>query len=626
MKRAREGPGVIPFVLSRVQAVRFGDEGEETDAIPTKAPSRELVKIIHARIASCTSPFLWFPPHASFKWKDAIAQPTEVCLAFKDEPWATLLTVENLGSIVENVVERQCRQKGDTLIEWKRYSISFRVREALTKAGYQYKEGDSSLVDGMLDKAMRIGLSFVTDGEPVKTYLTPQKRQRQALCVAQYICRKSLGKLPHGRQCDFSHASLDTEELSTDQKLAGSRILRHLHRHHVAILVGAGGSGKTHLISHLANALSGDTEGSTPTVIAFLAPTNKAASVLTQKVGPLQGRIFGTIHSVTRSLAEQENMVVVFLIIDEASMLSDDHIAMIAKCPPFAAAALLLVGDDLQLPPVAPGEVLRDMMENYTAVRLETNHRAKGDLNDVLQNIRKGDVDISSSQLCFVKDEKTRHSAIQTWAPTLTISIRNREKAGYNIYRVLQTNVDPQRLRYDDFRKENPHSTYLRSFVPFPRMPVVVTSNNYKAMGACRGRTGVIQSASYRRHVAQITLKLDCMETEYEPSMGVQLQGPFWELWRDITVGYAITVHSAQSLGSERVAVLLPPSSSCPLLTLEMLYTALSRASSTFMIFAHSSEMWTECKKLFSRRSKKRVTLLSLLLRQYGRSRPQELQ
>ena len=569
------------------------------------------------------SPFEWFGANSAYRWKDGIADPTAVCLQYAPDAWATVITAGNVGVMVTILVERLCARGGDSMTEWKRHLIAHSLNAALTKAGYAYAEVDAQRVEACLDAAVRLHLVFITDAERSgRTFVTLELYVRRARAAVAYACRGPADLIASGGGAggaSESHPALGS--LSQDQRSGVRKILCDLEQHRLAILIGAGGTGKTHVVSVLGELLRGGECGKD--LHAFLAPTNKAASVLAQKVGRQEGRIFGTIHSTIMSLREKE-CAVALLVVDEASMLGEEHMAMIAACPALAESKLLLVGDDLQLPPVPPGEVLRDLMAYFGCARLEVNHRATtSELSATLDSVRSGAPRLSEQDILHSRDDDERNCAVRDWDPSLVVAIRNREKNGYNICRVREHPIPPHLMRYDDFRKEDPHASFLRSFVPYVGLPLVFVSNNYKQEGAVRGRTGRVLSVENRRHVTQTVVALDALQAPRDEderrgatTSTVMLSSPCWELGKDVAVGYAVTVHSAQSLGSDRVAVLMPPNADCPLLTLEMLYTALSRASGSFRIFT-CGVTWDECSPRFLRRSRRRSTLLDFFLNRH---------
>lgn len=348
MKREHSDGNVVSFCHSRINSVTFGDEGDETMTISTGTPTQKLRDLIFAQIRHELSPFLWFKG-SSFVWKDPIAGPIQVCVAFPQEPWAAILTPSNMKEMVQHTVEKQCKQTGNTIIEYRRASILYRLRQAIAAAGHDMSMEESRSIDDTVDAAVEAGLTFLTKtltNDTIKTYACTLKRFSEGRNAAHYITRAHRGAIDWTNIVSFSSINIITEHLTSEQQTAANQIVRNLADHHFAILVGAGGCGKTHVLKHLGIACQATT--STPMRIAFLAPTNKAVAVLSQKLGPLFQCVFGTIHSISRGFSDSPHHFTL-VVIDEASMLNDEHLSMLSNCGCFANAALLLVGDDLQL-------------------------------------------------------------------------------------------------------------------------------------------------------------------------------------------------------------------------------------------------------------------------------------
>ena len=97
----------------------------------------------------------------------------------------------------------------------------------------------------------------------------------------------------------------------------------------------------------------------------------------------------------------------------------------------------------------------------------------------------------------------------------------------------------------------------------YPGRPLLVTANDY-SLRLYNGDTGVVVARSDGRVAAAFERRGEVVEVSPARLAAVE------------TV-YAMTVHKAQGSQFETVAVLLPPAAS-PILTRELLYTAVSRA------------------------------------------------
>lgn len=137
----------------------------------------------------------------------------------------------------------------------------------------------------------------------------------------------------------------------------------------MAVVKGYAGTGKTTLVSKLICHLA-ELQDLHYSRIAIAAPTNKAVKVLREKIPTVQNMTieYGSIHSfagmrmIERENGEQECKKqgdsklheYGLVIIDEASMISDDLFRIVVSCIR-TFTKVIFVGDPAQLPPVGQG-------------------------------------------------------------------------------------------------------------------------------------------------------------------------------------------------------------------------------------------------------------------------------
>ena len=152
----------------------------------------------------------------------------------------------------------------------------------------------------------------------------------------------------------------------------------------VAVITGGAGSGKTTIIRQAVERLTEAGEN-----VVLCAPTGKAAA----RVREATGYPARTVHSACgffpqegtdelgRSLNPSKAALASVVIIDEASMLSDDILAAVIRTIQ-PSCRLILVGDPNQLPPVSAGYPFRDLIDcgNVPHVHLDVVHRQQGKL------------------------------------------------------------------------------------------------------------------------------------------------------------------------------------------------------------------------------------------------------
>jgi exodeoxyribonuclease V alpha subunit len=175
------------------------------------------------------------------------------------------------------------------------------------------------------------------------------------------------------------------------------RAIRTALERDLLVLAGGPGTGKTSTVAHLLAAVAERRDGA---VIQLAAPTGKAAARLRLATG---GRWpCGTLHQLLESRGEgdfrrhrQRPLNLDLLVVDEVSMVDLALMeALLAALP--EEAGLVLVGDPAQLPPVAPGAPLRDLMAGEPAlalapatVTLRTVYRNDGAIATVAAALRE---------------------------------------------------------------------------------------------------------------------------------------------------------------------------------------------------------------------------------------------
>ena len=162
------------------------------------------------------------------------------------------------------------------------------------------------------------------------------------------------------------------------------------------VLAGGPGTGKTSTVAHLLEALAA--RGDAPR-IHLAAPTGKAAARLRAATG---GRWpCTTLHQLLECRGEGEfrrhrlrPLRLDWLVVDEVSMVDLALMEALLEALP-EPARLVLVGDPAQLPPVAPGAPLREMLRSdarhvfaENAVTLRTTHRNAGAIAQVAAALR----------------------------------------------------------------------------------------------------------------------------------------------------------------------------------------------------------------------------------------------
>jgi exodeoxyribonuclease V alpha subunit len=297
------------------------------------------------------------------------------------------------------------------------------------------------------------------------------------------------------------------------------------------------------------------------------------------------------------------------VIVDEASMLDTELARAIVSAVGYRSQ-FTLVGDADQLPSVGPGQVLRDLLESsrVPSARLETVFRqaAQSQIVSNAHRIRQGQMpELAPAPMLgqgvdcvFVPAAADRiaESAAQ-WA-----TVRLPQLAGMGTHEVqvlapltrvcqtlnslLQARVNPPRGQ-----AERPHGALALRLGD----RVIQTRNNY-TLGVFNGDTGVIVGIE----PDELTVDFgDGRQVAYTPADVLDLEH-----------AYCLTVHRSQ--GSEWPGVVILASSSYgPMLTRNLLYTALTRARRAVVIVGDEAAI---SRAVAETRDQERSTGLAALL------------
>ena len=400
--------------------------------------------------------------------------------------------------------------------------------------------------------------------------------------------------------------------LNEDQRAA---VLRALSSR-ISLISGGAGTGKTYTVSTL-SAICEDHD----LKVVLAAPTGKAAKRLQEA----SGREGTTIHRLlgydgkTFAKGADDPVDADVLIVDEVSMVDVPLACHLFEALDLSRTAVVLVGDHNQLPPVGPGNILRDLIQSRAIPMtiLERCVRQAGVLKENSAAILAGEVRKTSDKRqdgrCdwYLVDQFTDPSGVAGCLREMFANVLE-EKLGFDLMRDVQVltpthngpigtkalNEELQRLvQRKRFGVDVPPHAPNRRPPLLKGDKIIQTRNNYD-LGVMNGTVGFVRDV---QPDGTLVIDFDGETVEIEKSS---------ENLRDIQLAYALTCHKAQ--GSEYpCAIVIVHKSHSFMHHRNLFYTGVTRARRTAIILG---DRWGVRNCAERRQVDARKTFLSQLL------------
>lgn len=369
------------------------------------------------------------------------------------------------------------------------------------------------------------------------------------------------------------------------------------------VLTGGPGTGKTWTVVRILAALQRQRQRhlQPPWRVAMATPTGKAATRLQEAIQKdkahldrsIEESIPNEVATLHRLLGASQNsssfrfhkdnpLDLDLLIIDEASMVDLRLMAKTMAALP-AHAGLMLVGDKDQLASVEAGSVLADLCfadAPYMAV-LKENHRARGTLLTLVQNLQQNPDIQTMRALCEplflpdIRNEAMLHAhLLKRYQPYFqTAKQQGLATVGllfqaFNAFQVLCPH------------REGPYGTVSlnaaieQSMIQknhqawYAGRAIMITRNHY-GLGLFNGDIGLTMLVDGQPRVF------------FETTEGIKDFAP--SRLPPHELAFAMTVHKSQGSEFDEVMLVLPEED-LPILTRELLYTAVTRAKEALSI------------------------------------------
>ena len=379
----------------------------------------------------------------------------------------------------------------------------------------------------------------------------------------------------------------------------------------ISIVTGGPGTGKT----TLTRAILAVFERAGKQVL-LAAPTGRAA----KRLAEVTGREAKTIHRLLSynfkaggfQKNEQNPLDAHVVIVDEASMVDFFLMYHLVKAVP-ATAALILVGDIHQLPPVGPGNVLRDMIDSR---RMPAVY-----LTEIFRQARQSLIVVNAHQINQGYFPSVPSPDRETLQDFYFIEQDDPEKVLSTILELCCDRI-PTRFGFNplsDIQVLTPMHKGAVGTENLNRMlqqALNASNNMIERMGRrlkCRDRVMQIRN-NYAKEVfngdigtvTQIDAKMQKLVVEYD---GRPVRYDFAEL-DELVLAYAVSVHKSQ--GSEYPAVILPVMTQhYVLLQRNLIYTGVTRAKKLVVLIGTKQALAIAIR---NDKPQKRLTRLSFRL------------
>lgn len=342
-------------------------------------------------------------------------------------------------------------------------------------------------------------------------------------------------------------------------------------------------------------------------LVNLVAPTGRAAKRLVE----LTGAEAKTIHSLllwdkdTGRFAKDEKdpLNLDILIVDEFSMV-DQYLFynLLKACG--SLKKLILIGDADQLPSVAMGAVLRDLIESekFTTIKLDKIYRQKegSDIISLAYDIKNDNVEEIPTQndIRFIECNKEDIQAITLQVVEKALNSFETLQEGFMNVQVLA----PKHMGLNGInnmnvllqKRFNPASKNKRELAigyrTFREQDKIIQLKNQPDDDVFNGDIGVIVEIIFAsedvNHQNRIVADFDGRYVEYTS-----------DTFANITHAYCVTVHKAQ--GSEYPIVILPMDNEYGImLQKRLIYTAVSRAYKSLIFIGEKSAFYRGIKTM----------------------------
>lgn len=494
---------------------------------------------------------------------------------------------------------------------------------------YQHNQGHSCIVLDEDKQALVLASGLAVSAADANIAPLPLVLENNRLYLQRYwdyehrLANATLAIALHPHRVEQLDDLLDSYFPPIEGKDWQREAARIAVQHSFSIITGGPGTGKTTTVVKILAVLQELAEE--PLLIALAAPTGKAAMRLQEAIGfnkaalPCSDEIKSTIPETVTTLhrllgAKPDSpyfrhdvnhpLIHDLVVVDEASMVD---LALMSKLMDALKpnARLILLGDKDQLASVESGAVLADLTEalNSHTVELKTAHRFDDNIKQLANAVNEQDavaawqfLNSGNEHTLLLQDDLIAYIAAQQTAYLKLI------KQGadftdiyqaFNRFQVLCSNREGKNSVADiNSRVEQKLAQNGRIQIAglwYSGRPVLVTQNN-PALHLYNGDIGLcLPDKDQGGKLMVFFQRPDRSVKSYLPSRIAQCETVF-----------AMTIHKSQGSEFDEVLIVLPDMIN-PVLTKELLYTAITRAKKTVKLVANEAVFMTAIQQKVAR-------------------------
>lgn len=461
-------------------------------------------------------------------------------------------------------IDEECR---DTAVFYE-----FLRKESLNSGSTYVELSNLEISESILNGLINEKLVIVENG---KIYLKPLFESENY--IAQY-----LNYFINEEKIDFSIENLiKIQERDFNIKYDSSQVdaIKSFFSNNFLILSGGPGTGKTTVTRAMVDIYKKQYPRKK---IAICAPTGRAA----KRISEVCDTEATTIHRLLKWDLENEEfnvnqnnpLDISLLVVDEFSMVDVFLFASLLKGA-VNVEKILLIGDKDQLPSIAPGEVLKDLLsiEHISSIELNTNHRQKkiSGIVELARNINQLEKLVDYPNVVFYEDIPFENYFVADLLKKLESGINDfqvlssmyRGQYGIdNLNYFLQNLLNPSNENKKEIKVGN---KIYRMYDKVLQLKNQVEENVYN------GDIGII---------CDIDLVQKEIAVDYDSNIVIYDSSQF----ENITHGYCVSVHKAQ--GSEySLLYLFLPDEHHYMFEKKLIYTGITRAKQELVIFGNKN-------------------------------------